>query len=524
MKILALTPVSVTVELENTTTPFFSSDKFIIRINGQNIREENRNVFSVFNLSGGANYELEAAGERINFQLPPKYTAVSVYSFGAKGDGKHDDTSAFQAAVNCLPEGYLIYVPAGRYSVRPIFLKSGVTVFLDKCATLLGNPDRENYPVLPGIISSSETAHLTAEREVYGYKELNLGTWQGEEVSCFASLFTACGQKNISIIGEGVIDCNAPSGDWYENHRVKRGAWRPRGVFFNRCENVLMQGITVKNTPSWNIHPYFCKRVKLYDLTLENPPDMPTTDGVDPDCCNGVDIAGVKISVGDDCIAIKSGTFETAKKYRTPCKNINIHNCLMRDGHGGVVFGSELSGGIQNVTVDKCLFDGTDRGLRIKTRRGRGRIGKCGAVIFSDIVMKNVKVPFVINMFYNMGDENGHGEYVWTTEKLPVDERTPEIGSFTFKNIVCTGAEYSAGAFYGLPESPIKSITFENVSFSYNPDANEGFPDMREKNFAVKKQGLDFRCVEKVVLKNVEITGQTGEPVLCENVKEIKKF
>ena len=503
MKILALTSRSVTAELENTSSPYFSKEQFKISLNGKFVRNECRNVFSVFGLQGGKSYCLKACGEEVKFQLPPEYVEVSPLLFGAKGDGITDDTEAFTAAINCLPENSVLTVPAGNYLLKPIFLKSGVTVYLEKGATLLGSINRLDYPVLPGLVDGQ-----------------NLGTWQGEEADCFASIITAVNQKNISIIGEGVIDCRAHMADWYVNHRVKRGAWRPRGVFFNRCENVLIQGVTVKNTPSWNIHPYFCKGVKLYDLTLENPPEMPTTDGIDPDCCENVEIAGVKISVGDDCIAIKSQTFLAAKKYRTPCKNVNIRNCLMQKGHGGVVFGSELSGGIENVTVTKCIFDGTDRGFRIKTRRGRGRIGKCDGVKFSDIVMRNVKVPFVINMYYNMGDENGHSEYVWTTEKLPVDERTPQLGSFTFENTECTGVEYAAGAFYGLPEASINNVTFKNVRFTYNKNCDAGFPDMKEKNSAVKNLGLDFHFVNEVVLENVVFDGQVGDTVLREQVKK----
>ena len=135
--------------------------------------------------------------------------------------------------------------------------------------------------------------------------------------------------------------------------------------------------------------------------------------------------------------------------------------------------------------------------------------------------MKNVKVPFVINMYYNSDDESGHNEYVWTTEKLPVDDRTPQIGSFVFKDMVCTGVAYSAAVFHGLPESPIKSITFDHVSFTYNENAEEGYPVMQEKKFAVKNQGLDFRFVERVLLKNVVISGQIGEPVLTQDVKKI---
>jgi polygalacturonase len=258
-------------------------------------------------------------------------------------------------------------------------------------------------------------------------------------------------------------------------------------------------------------------------MDLTNIPSMPTTDGIDPDTCDGVDIVGVSISVGDDCIAIKSGTLDQARKYKRPCKNIVIRNCLMQNGHGGVVFGSELSGGIENVRVSQCFFDGTDRGLRIKTRRGRGRVGVTDNIILEDIVMRNVKVPFVINMYYNMGDETGHTEYVYTRKKLPIDERTPYIGSFTFKNMLCNGVCYSAGAFYGLPESPIESITLENINIEYDKTCKPGFADMQEVDTKVKNQGLYFEYVKTVTLKNVNIVSPEGEEIIAKGVENIIK-
>jgi polygalacturonase len=503
MKILTLNYRSATFELENSKTPYYSEKSFKIYLDGKIVREENRNVFSIYNLQRGL-HTVCASDESTTFEVKSEDDEFNVTEFFARGDGVTDDTTAFQTAINCATPCSTIYVPAGCYLLRPLFLKSNIKLYLERGATLLGSVKREDYPVLPALAGKGS--------------KYNFGTWQGEEADCFASLITAINQENIVICGEGVIDCNAQNGDWYVNHRVKRIAWRPRGIFLNGCKNVVIQGITVKNTPSWNLHPYFCKNVGIYDVTLQNPAHMPTTDGIDPDCSDGVEICGVNISVGDDCIAIKSGTLELAKKYRTPCKNIDIRNCLMRDGHGGVVLGSELSGGIENVSVEKCLFKGTDRGLRIKTRRGRGRIGKCDNISFENIVMDGVKVPFVINMYYNMGDETGHTEYVWTTEKLPVDDRTPHIGSFVFRNMECRGIEYSSAAFYGLPEAPIESVTFENVTFEYNQNAGEGFPDMREKNTAVSRQGLDFHFVENVVLNNISISGQKGDEVILEGV------
>jgi polygalacturonase len=132
--------------------------------------------------------------------------------------------------------------------------------------------------------------------------------------------------------------------------------------------------------------------------------------------------------------------------------------------------------------------------------------------------MQNVKVPFVVNMYYNMGDETGHTEYVYTTEKLPVDDRTPLIGKFTFKNMTCTGVGYSAGAFYGLPEAPIGGVTFINVKFTYDKQSEAGYPDMKEINQKVKNQGLYFQFVDDVFLKNVKIEGQDGDEVILDGV------
>lgn len=505
MKIVALTSRSVTLELESSKA-FYAPEEYTIYLNGQGIKSCSLNVFSLFSLEPETTYTVSASGQKISFKTLGESAFFSVKSFGAKGDGVSDDTKAFYAAIGSLPCGGTLYVPQGTYLLSPVFLIDGITLWLDKGATLLGKSDRSEYPILPALQGG-----------------INLGTWQGEEADCFASIITAIGKSNAKIIGEGTIDCNAQSGDWYVNHRVKRIAWRPRGVFLNNCKDVVLQGITVKNTPSWNIHPYFCRGVTLCDLTLVNPPQMPTTDGIDPDCCEGVDIVGVRISVGDDCIAIKSGTLEFAKKHKTPCKKITIRNCLMQSGHGGVVLGSELSGGIEDITISQCICEGTDRGLRIKTRRGRGRVGIVDDITFSDIEMKGVKSPFVINMYYNMGDNTGHTEYVYTTEKLPVDERTPYIGKFTFKNMICTGVSCCAGAFYGLPEAPIGGIEFDNVSFTYDINAQPDFPDMKEINKKEFKMGLYFQNVDKVILNNVLVDGAEGEPVILDGVNSFKR-
>lgn len=508
-QIIKITSRSISIELNNKS-PYYSKEQYDVYLDNKCIiKNENKNVISIFDLNPNTTYELKIENEVKHFTTLCESLVLKVKDFNAFGDGIHDDTQAFMAAIACCPDKGCVYVEEGTYLIKPIFLKSNMTFYIEKKATILGDIDRNNYPILPGIIS--------------GDKEYNFGTWEGAEEACYASLITAINATNLHIIGQGVIDCQGPLGDWYINHRVKRGAWRPFGVFLNRCSNVLMQGVRVCNTPSWNVHPYFSSDLEFIDIKLTNPKAMPTTDGLDPDCCSNVRILGTYFSVGDDCIAIKSGQIDMAKKYLRPSKNIIIRNCLMEHGHGGVVFGSESSGGIENVIVSQCVFNKTDRGLRIKTRRGRGRYGIIDNVSFENIYMNEVGTPFVVNMFYNMGPKGGHDEYVWTTKALEVDDRTPIIGEFHFKDMICEKVKLAAGVFLGLPEEPIRGISLENVSFTYDLEAKEDYPVMIEHNKKMLRSGLNFTNVRNAKLKNVTFKDNLGDELIFDNVTNFIK-
>ena len=184
----------------------------------------------------------------------------------------------------------------------------------------------------------------------------------------FSGILTGIEAEDVVIYGSGRIEGNAsadPDNWWYEPKKM-RTAFRPRMIFLNRCKNISIQGITVQNSPSWNIHPYFSQDLKFVDLKVLNPKDSPNTDGLDPESCKNVEILGVYFSLGDDCIAIKSGKIYMGSKYRTPSENITIAQCCMRDGHGSITIGSEMAGGVKGLLVKDCRFLHTDRGLRIK--------------------------------------------------------------------------------------------------------------------------------------------------------------
>ena len=191
----------------------------------------------------------------------------------------------------------------------------------------------------------------------------------------------------------------------------------------------------------------------------------------------------------------------------------------MQYGHGAVVLGSEMSGGIKNVFVERCFFEATDRGLRIKTRRGRGNTAVIDQIFVKNIQMEGVLTPFTLNSFY-FCDPDGKTEYVRTKEKLPVDDRTPLIGSLEFENMQCKDAEVCAGFIYGLPEQKVKSLTFKNISIDFKEDAVADFPEMLEDQEKIAKTGFILRNIEKIQFSDVKVNGQIGEAFLVEDVDD----
>jgi polygalacturonase len=192
----------------------------------------------------------------------------------------------------------------------------------------------------------------------------------------------------------------------------------------------------------------------------------------------------------------------------------------MSFGHGAIVLGSEISGGVKALSVSQCLFRQTDRGLRIKTRRGRGRNCDIDDIAFDNIRMEGVLTPIVMNMWYRCVDPDGDSEYVQTRAPLPVDERTPRLGRFRFSNMECVDAQVAACYCDGLPEEPIEEVTLENVHVRFSENARPGVPSMFTNAPERCRLGLWFENVKRVRLKNVAIEGQAGDAVLTQEVGE----
>lgn len=494
---------------------YTTKGSYKVILNGEEVMQTKNVIFSLYHLKPAITYEVvleEESSKEIHticFTTDDEFVTLNVREMGATGDGVTDDTSFIQAAISACPPRGRVLIPAGDYRIISLFLKSHTSIELQKGARLIADTNPLVRPILPGMIESYD------EKEEY-----NLGTWEGNPLNMYAGVIHGMDVCDITIYGEGCIDGGASIENWWKNPKNILPACRPRLIFLNRCSEIRMQGLQLKNSPSWTVHPYFSTDLIFTDLTIRNPKDSPNTDGIDPESCSRVQIEGVHFDLGDDCIAIKSGKIYMGKTYHTPSQGIHIRQCLMENGHGAVTIGSEMAGGVKDVEVDSCYFHNTDRGLRIKTRRGRGEAGVIDDIVFQNVIMEEVLTPIVVNCFY-FCDPDGRSDYVQSRELHFVDERTPGIGKLKFEHIICRDCHFAAVYVEGLPEQKISEISLNDVHFTYAKDAKEGYPAMSLGVEKYSKYGCYLNNVRKVDMNEVTVEGCVGEPYHYIGVEEV---
>lgn len=353
----------------------------------------------------------------------------SVVSYGAKGDGKTLNTKAFQRAIEaCYASGGgRVTVPLGNFVSGAIHLKSNVELHLADSARISFSVDPKDY--LPLVFTR----------------------WEGMELMSYSALIYAYRQENIAVTGNGTLDGGANYDNWWgwngkqrptlqvkardllheQNHQQldpsKRvhgeGSYlRPNFIQFYECKNILLSDFRMINSPMWNVNPVLCENVTIDKLKIIS--HGPNTDGVDPESCKNVLISNCYFDTGDDCIAIKSGRDDDGRRINRPAENHIIENCIMKDGHGGVVIGSEISGGARNIFAVNCNMSSPslDRILRLKTSSSRGGI-------IENVFMKNIKAgtykdaAVTFNMFYEQP-----GNFMPTIRNIWVEDLDVEAG------------------------------------------------------------------------------------------------
>ena len=399
--------------------------------------------------------------------------SVDITAHGAKGDGASDCTSAIRAAIEAshAAGGGRVVVPAGRFLTGAIRLRSNVNLYLSDGATLAFSTDPAKY--LPLVLTRFE----------------------GTELMNYSPFVYALDETNVGVTGTGTLDGQANAQNWWgwrtsqaeaRNRLIQMadtgvapdqrvfgdGPSKLRVNFFQpyRCQNVIIDGVRIVNSPMWEVNPVLCRNVTIRGLHISS--HGPNNDGADPESCTDVLIERCTFDTGDDCIALKSGRNEDGRRLHTPIENVIIRDCDMKDGHGGVTIGSEISGGARNIFAEKCRMDSPrlDRVLRFKNNAARG--GLIERVAMRDITVGQVAEAVVAADFFY--EEGRNGKY------------TPILRDVDVRNVTSRKSKY-AFMLRGFAEAPIANIRVSDCAFDgvESPDVIEGVKGLVLSNVRV---------------------------------------
>ncbi len=427
--------------------------------------------------------EMEKLRKRI---VAPKFVDRDflITSYGAVGDGKTKNTEAFKKAIEACSKsgGGRVIVPSGTFLTGAIYLESNVNLHMVDSAKILFSRDRNDYPIV-------------------------FTRWEGMELMNYSSFIYAYGEENIAITGNGILDGNANNENWWNWNGAPRYGWkagmgkqtpardslhklmhletdpktrvfgdgyylRPNFIQQYNCKNVLMSDFKLINSPMWCINPVLCENVIVERVKVIS--HGPNNDGCDPEACKNVLIKDCYFDTGDDCIAIKSGRDEDGRRIGIPAENHIIEGCEMKDGHGGVVIGSEIAGGARNIYAINNTMDSPelDRVLRIKTSSSRGGI-------IENVFMKDTKV----------------GTYKEAAVKFNMFYEKPGNHIPTIRNIWVENLEVERGGEYGLLSAAYKSSPVQNVR-------------MINVNIKGVKVPMKVDYIENLQFENVRINGE----------------
>ncbi|MGE5361581.1 MAG: glycoside hydrolase family 28 protein [Bacteroidales bacterium] len=467
-----------------------------------------------------------------NVALPRIPTrTVRITDHGARGDGATLNTQPIAAAIAAcaVAGGGRVVVPRGVFLTGPVELKSRVDLHLERGAVLLFSTQFEHYPLArtsyeggpsvktrsPIWARGSEDIAITGEGVIDGSGQ----AWRPVKKSKMTA-----GQWQALVASGGVVD--AAGSTWWPSRDAMNGAetvktldsrgenvplgeyaaareyLRPVMISLVECRRVLLDGPTFQNSPAWNIHPLLSEDLVVRNVTVLNPWYSQNGDGIDVDSCRRVIVQNCRFDVGDDAICIKSGKDEYGRKRGRPTEDVIVTDNIVYHGHGGFTVGSEMSGGVRNILVERCTFLGTDVGLRFKTARGRG--GVVEKIWVRDVQMKDIPTDAIgFNMYYGgeAPTDVGEGKAAASRPSMPVDDGTPQFRDITLTKILCRGAD-RAVMIEGLPEMPIRGIVLDDVRIS-------------------ARRGLATVDADAITLRRVEITSRTGPALAVRDSRNV---
>ncbi|WPU97473.1 glycoside hydrolase family 28 protein [Mucilaginibacter sp. cycad4] len=469
----------------------------------------------------------QAQGQQYSWQHLPqvnkpvfKKDTINILKYGAKADGITLNTTSINKAISACSAkgGGVVLIPQGLWLTGPLVMKSNVNLHVSRAALLQFTDDKTQYKLVEGNyeghaavrnespISGTNLTNIaiTGEGIIDGHGEvwraiskdrLTEAEWKklvasGGEVSENGRSWYPSESyvKGLKAPGAGVIG----NGKTIKDNEPFKDFFRPNMLVLTNCKKVLLQGVTLQNSPAWDIHTLLCEDLTVQNARVRNPWNAQNGDGIDVESCRNVLIEGSTFDAGDDGICIKSGRDEEGRKRGKPTENVIVRNNVVYRAHGGFVIGSEMSGGARNIFVSNCTFIGTDIGLRFKTTRGRG--GVVENIFIKNISMKEILHEAILFDMYYGGKSPGEADDVNDQAVVPVTEATPSFRKFYVDNVVCNGAE-KALMIRGLPEMGIKDIHIENSTFK-----------------TVK--GADVIEAQNISLKNIHLESKDTNPLI----------
>lgn len=478
-----------------------------------------------FAQSKDASWYIGNAPFKMNEITKPVFAAndFSIKDFGAIGDGQTLNTDAFAKAIDACAKagGGKVIVPPGLWLTGPIQLKSNINLVVERGALIQLTKDHSQYPIIP---ASSKSGNYVVASPVYGYGLENIAitgsgiidgageTWRPVK----KEKATAAQWKEFTSSG-GAVSNNgsiwwptkeAMDGEQYlkdlkkkkgnltaEDYLPARDYLRPYMVYLVNCKNILIQDVTIRNSPKFVFYPNSCMNLTLDHVKIFNEWWAQNGDGIDISRCKNVLIYACTISAGDDGICMKSSGGSKVDQTAN-LQNIVIAKCVVYHAHGGFVIGSNTDGGMENIFVSDCNFIGTDIGVRVKSNAGRGGLVK-------NIYVKNIFMKDIVNeaISFNTYYEDMPAGKIKSKGPLVIKEKTPHFTNFYFDSIYCNGAK-TAISITGLPGMPVDKIYFRNMIIS----ADKGF---------------EATDAADVILDNVKIISSQKPLYQLNNVKNI---
>jgi polygalacturonase len=466
-------------------------------------------------------YYIKSAPFNMPIVVEPKFPdkEFSIIKFGAVGDGQISNTEAFAKAIDACSSagGGKIIVPPGLWLTGPIELKNNINLVVERGALIQFTGDRSQYP----IIKAGGSSNYSVASPIYGYKLKNVAITgegiidgAGENWRPVKKIKTTEAQwkdflKTGVVSSDGTVwwpSREAMEGEQYlkklrkenpnpaaEDLLPARDFMRPKMVVINNSDKVLIEGVTIRNSPNFVFNPGNCTNLTMRNVNIFNEWWAQNGDGIDISACKNVLIYHCNVSAGDDGICMKSSG--TVNGNEAKLENIVIAGCNVYHAHGGFVIGSNTDGGMQNIYVTDCNFVGTDVGIRVKSNAGRG--GLVHNIYVKDIFMSGIVNEAVsFDTYYEDVPAGKERKEVSTVLR----DKTPVFKDFYISNVFCTGAK-TAISITGLPEMPVQQINFNNVVISAD-------------------NGYEARDAKRISFKNVKLILPKGKVDLMNETKE----